>query len=63
MKCFSSTPRVPERDENFIPPWTPPAGMSGTEGLAQLREVVERYPPGQVPYDDFPPPSSPVAYA
>jgi uncharacterized protein (DUF1499 family) len=47
QRCFSTTPRVPEQDTQFIRPWSPPPGTSPEEAIAAVRAVVERYPPGQ----------------
>ena len=56
QNCFSSTPSTVEieDDTHYLPPWSPPAqqGASPTAiaeaGIAQIKSVIERYPPGQV---------------
>jgi uncharacterized protein (DUF1499 family) len=59
QNCFSSTPSTVEieDDTHYLPPWSPPAqqGASPTAiaeaGIAQIKSVIERYPPGQAGID------------
>lgn len=51
LNCFSSTFSDPEEDKHFLAPWTPPASQSPAESIAQVKSVIERYPPGQAGID------------
>eukprot|EP00667_Euglena_gracilis_P020364 EG_transcript_22060 len=43
--CFSTSGPA---EDNAVAPWLPPAGRSAEAAVAELRRVVEQYPPGQL---------------